>query len=77
MPDVGSSSTITLDPPANAKATDSLLFCPPDKFLEYSYLFSSKLTSPINLLTSSSKAYPYRPLKVANSSICSATVRSS
>jgi hypothetical protein len=33
IPLVGSSKIITFDLPAKAIATDSLLFCPPDRFL--------------------------------------------
>ena len=51
IPEVGSSRIITFDPPAKASATDNLLFCPPDKFLAYSSLFSYKLTSEISLST--------------------------
>ena len=50
IPEVGSSSMITLDFPAKEMATDNLLLCPPDKFLAYSSLFSFKLTSAINLV---------------------------
>jgi hypothetical protein len=35
MPEVGSSKIITFAPPENAIATESRLFCPPDKFFEY------------------------------------------
>jgi len=35
MPEVGSSKIITLAPQEKAIATESLLFCPPDKFFEY------------------------------------------
>lgn len=35
IPDVGSSKIMTFDFPAKAKATESLLFWPPDKFLVY------------------------------------------
>ena len=51
MPDVGSSKTITFERPAKAIATERRLFCPPDKFLEYSSFFSSRFTSAISLRT--------------------------
>jgi len=35
MPEVGSSKMITFDRPAKAIATDSLRFCPPERFLAY------------------------------------------
>ena len=56
IPEVGSSKMMTFDRPAKAMDTDKRLFCPPDKFLEYSSLFSNKLTSLINLLTYSSSS---------------------
>jgi len=65
IPDVGSSKIITLDRPANAIATDNLLFCPPERFLEYSSLFYAKFTSLINLLISIFISYLSKPLKVA------------
>ncbi len=57
IPDVGSSNIITLDLPANAIATDNRLFWPPDKFLEYYYLFYDKFTSHISLSTSVYKSF--------------------
>jgi hypothetical protein len=49
IPEVGSSKMITLDLPAKAIATESLLFCPPERFFEYSSLFYPRLTSEISL----------------------------
>ena len=74
MPEVGSSKIITLAPPENAIATDNLLFCPPDKFFAYSFLFSSKLTSFMSLVVYISISSPVKPLKVAYSLKCSSTV---
>jgi len=42
---VGSSKYISLDPPINAIATESLLFYPPERFLDSTLVLSTKSTS--------------------------------
>jgi len=44
-PEVGSSKYINLDPPIKAIATESLLFYPPERFLERTSVLSTKSTS--------------------------------
>lgn len=77
IPEVGSSRIITFDPPVKASATDSLRFCPPDRFLAYYPLLERRFTSAISFSTSCYKASSSKPLKAPKSLRCSSTVRSS
>jgi hypothetical protein len=44
MPDVGSSRKTTLEPPIRAMHTESLRFCPPERFFERTWSFSVRPT---------------------------------
>ena len=73
---MGSSKYISLDPPINAIATESLLFYPPERFLDSTLVLSTKSTSFMAYKISSWNLEDSTPLKVAKSLRCSITLRS-
>lgn len=54
MPEVGSSKNMIFESPMNAMATESLLFCPPDRFLDNASYYSIKSTSAIVFMMAAS-----------------------
>ena len=76
IPLVGSSKNITELPPTKAIAIDNFLFCPPDKFLIFVFLFSSNPKSCITFDISFFIIELSTDLNTQNISRCSSTVNS-